>query len=95
MNFDWTEYYTLAKEILGIGSSIAGLEAKQRSAVSRAYYAAFHIAKAYIVLEQGEQYLRKGLKVHERVIEFFYDRQDQLSQEIARNLVAQSSGLSG
>jgi len=38
MSFDWCEYLELARELNGDNSASAGQEAKQRSAVSRAYY---------------------------------------------------------
>jgi len=40
--FDWSEYLTFAKEL-----STRTDEAALRSAISRAYYAAFHCARAY------------------------------------------------
>lgn len=47
MSFDWSEYFVLAEELGGVASSrpMAGSEARQRSAVSRAYYAAFVLAR--------------------------------------------------
>lgn len=45
MPFDWNNYYVLASKLVGCqpGDLIAGLdaEARQRCAISRAYYAAF------------------------------------------------------
>jgi uncharacterized protein (UPF0332 family) len=47
MPFDWREYLELAKELAGLpGSGYSG-EAAERSAVSRAYYAAFCWARNY------------------------------------------------
>jgi uncharacterized protein (UPF0332 family) len=43
MSIDWSGYLDLAKELND--NSIANREAKQRSAVSRAYYAVFNLAK--------------------------------------------------
>ncbi|NJL32578.1 MAG: hypothetical protein HC893_00340 [Chloroflexaceae bacterium] len=46
MSFDWQKYLSLAKELSG--KPVQGeesREAKLRSAISRAYYAVFHIAK--------------------------------------------------
>lgn len=48
--FDWDEYLELAEEWVGR----RGHPAAERSAISRAYYAAFHKAKAYY-LAQGER----------------------------------------
>lgn len=41
MAFDWREYLELAKELVSQANSGYSAEAAERSAVSRAYYAAF------------------------------------------------------
>jgi hypothetical protein len=46
--FDWWEYYLLAEELLSQADSSSRKEAMLRSAVSRAYYAAFHRACDYL-----------------------------------------------
>jgi uncharacterized protein (UPF0332 family) len=43
MKFDWSEYFNLAKELAETSE-----EAKLRSAVSRAYYSAFCLARNYL-----------------------------------------------
>lgn len=58
MNFDWLEYYDLAKELADINSKKSGnsasnpkskiSEAKLRSSISRAYYASFCISRNYL-----------------------------------------------
>jgi uncharacterized protein (UPF0332 family) len=52
--FDWQEYYLLAGELLSQADGSPRKEAMLRSAVSRAYYAAFHRACEY--LEQVNEY---------------------------------------
>lgn len=42
-SFDWNEYHTLAQKLASNSD-----EASMRCAISRSYYCAFHIAKAYI-----------------------------------------------
>ena len=42
MKFDWSEYFNLAQELAGTSE-----EAKLRSAVSRAYYSVFCLARNY------------------------------------------------
>jgi len=42
--FDWTGYLDLAESLAGL----AGDEAAQRSAISRAYYAAFHRGRDFL-----------------------------------------------
>jgi uncharacterized protein (UPF0332 family) len=48
MNFDWSEYLNIAKESLGRASRTPSLEARQRNAISRAYYATFHAARRHL-----------------------------------------------
>ncbi|NER32710.1 MAG: DNA-binding protein [Oscillatoria sp. SIO1A7] len=49
MKFDWSEYFKLAQELAAIsGESPASQEAKLRSAISRAYYSVFCIARNYL-----------------------------------------------
>ena len=47
MSFDWAEYLSLAEELQGVSVSgpPVGIEAEQRASVSRAYYAAFILAR--------------------------------------------------
>ena len=48
MSFDWLEYLSLAHELVGLSPGAASHEARLRSAISRAYYAAFKMAFAYL-----------------------------------------------
>ena len=47
MSFDWAEYLALAEELSGapVSRPAAGRDARQRAAVSRAYYAGFILAR--------------------------------------------------
>lgn len=47
MPFDWTEYLRLARSLNGDDEAVCGEEGRHRSAVSRAYYAAFCVARNY------------------------------------------------
>ena len=51
MSFNWTEYYTLAKELIHSPGLSASDEAKYRTAISRAYYAALGLARKYLINE--------------------------------------------
>jgi hypothetical protein len=53
MNFDWLEYLNLAEELAGRSGSSSNQEAKLRSAISRAYYAAFIKARNYLRDTEG------------------------------------------
>jgi uncharacterized protein (UPF0332 family) len=55
MPFDWREYLDLARELAGLQGSGYSQEAAERSAVSRAYYAAFCWARNYAEKNLGFQ----------------------------------------
>ena len=48
MKFDWSEYLNLATELAALSSDSDDVEAKLRSAVSRAYYAVFCLSRNYL-----------------------------------------------
>ncbi len=53
MNFDWTDYLTLAKGLVpNLGSTLL-VEASARAAISRSYYAAFCSARNYLRDSEG------------------------------------------
>ena len=63
MAFDWNSYLTLAKtiktETVGQVASV-DIEAKQRSAVSRAYYSVYHLAEDYAIYNFRYTPTKKG-----------------------------------
>jgi uncharacterized protein (UPF0332 family) len=78
--FDWQEYYWLARDLLLLAENISKekilrKEAMLRSAISRAYYAAFHAACDYLQqagkypTEQEIKMSRKG--THQIIIDVF------------------------
>jgi len=73
MPFDWREYLELAKQLVGQASSGYFAEASERSAVSRAYFAAYCWVRNYSESKLGFQrtgsaedhkYLRRYLVQH-------------------------------
>lgn len=52
MRFDWYDYLTLARELADPDPGSTVPEARHRSAISRAYYAAFKIAPDYLQRQQ-------------------------------------------
>jgi hypothetical protein len=52
-SFDWREFLALAIDIAGKSGEGYSLEATNRSAVSRAYYAAFCTAREYAIYQWG------------------------------------------
>jgi uncharacterized protein (UPF0332 family) len=64
MSFDWTQFLDLAKALEGAPDTPGPREAALRSAISRAYYAAFHHAldraagEGYTATNTGEDHFR-------------------------------------
>ncbi len=87
MKFDWSEYFNLAKELAETSK-----EAELRSAVSRAYYSAFCLARNY--LRDIQQYPRLwrnityDINAHKYVAEkFIYNQsKSQTMIEIGKDL---------
>jgi uncharacterized protein (UPF0332 family) len=52
MSFDWSEYLTLAQELAG-ELVLSNEEAKSRSAISRAYFSAYCIARNFLRDKEG------------------------------------------
>lgn len=83
MKFDWQKYLELAQELIEGDTN----EAKQRSSISRAYYAAFCYARNYL-----RDYLdfkpRNDKNEHQAVIKEFqkYDRKNRKMIEIGNDL---------
>lgn len=60
MSFDWNEYFHLAKELSGDKNHNGNEEARERSAISRAYYSVVIQARTKISLLNGEKAPRKN-----------------------------------
>ncbi len=67
MRFDWSEYLNLAQELAATNSdSSANNEAKLRSAISRAYYSTFCLARNYLRdIEKDPRLSRKNRDINE------------------------------
>ena len=67
MRFDWSEYLNLAQELAATNSdSSANSEAKLRSAISRAYYSTFCLARNYLRdIEKDPRLSRKNRDINE------------------------------
>jgi uncharacterized protein (UPF0332 family) len=75
--FDWFEYFDLARNLARQND-----EASQRSAVSRAYYAAFCSARNRLRQEQGA--IPKTDKVHQIVWEQFENSTEKKRKQLAQ-----------
>jgi uncharacterized protein (UPF0332 family) len=70
MSFNWSEYLSLAHDLAGQSAFHYSVEAKTRSAVSRAYYSVFIQARNF--LRDRENYLSpRTTSIHNDVIEKF------------------------
>lgn len=84
MAFDWREYLALARYIHTQSGSGFSLEASSRSAVSRAYYAAFCQARNYAQQHLGYVSTRSA-KDHEDVRQYFrQSRRLQIASDLDR-----------
>ena len=88
MKFDWSEYFYLAKELAETSE-----EAELRSAVSRAYYSAFCLARNYLRDTEQDPQLSPNKtydgNVHQYVAEQFIHHQSksQTMIEIGKDLI--------
>ena len=73
MSFDWKTYHQLAKKLLEENN-----EAAYRSAVSRAYYAAFNVLR----LKAGYNTKREKVESHKIFIDLLLNPTDNLIREL-------------
>ena len=86
MSFDWSQYFTLAKE-LATGQQTSPLhEAKLRSACSRAYYAAFCLARNLLANKDRVPLPPDRSAHHKFVPDRFRSSPDALRQKIGLGL---------
>jgi uncharacterized protein (UPF0332 family) len=85
MSFDWSQYLTLALELAGRSGCKASKEAKLRSSVSRAYYAAFCKARNYLRDAEGHTIPSTG-DAHKYVRDQFESSSDTKRKKIGVDL---------
>jgi len=85
MNFDWSEYLNLAKELAGHAVSRAGQEARLRVAISRAYYAAFCKCRNHL-RDKEVHHVPSGSRAHQYVRDQFKRSPNKLRKRIGYNL---------
>jgi len=90
MTFDWSEYLKLAQELAGDDVSSPSEEAKLRSSVSRAYYAAFCKARNHLrSIDDHKKILSETppkVNVHKYVRDQFKDSTDESYKKIGGDL---------
>ena len=84
MSFNWSEYLALAGQLAGKAKISATQESRLRSAISRAYYAAFIQARNHLRDKDGLSLPR--LNIHQYVINRFKNDPDLTRQKIGSNL---------
>lgn len=85
MTFEWSEYLNLARELAGKATAPANQEAKLRTAIGRAYYAAFIKARNHLRDREGLSIPKTG-EAHRYVQQQFFVSPDRTRQKIAENL---------
>ena len=85
MSFNWPEYFSLAQELTGQTTVSAGQEARQRAALSRAYYATFCQARNHLRDKEGHA-LPAGGQIHAYVRDQFMNSTDPLRNQIGHDL---------
>jgi len=86
MSFDWSEYLNIARELAGQATALASDEAKKRSAISRAYYAAFCSARNHLRDKEHDQNIPVGGDAHGYVRKQFKTSKDKVRREIGEDL---------
>ena len=90
MTFDWSEYLELAQELAGDAASSPNKDAKLRSAISRAYYAAFCKARNHLRdIDRDQKLLANPPKVknvHKYVRNQFEHSSDRSRKKIGTDL---------
>ncbi len=86
MSFDWGEYLVLAHQLAGFLDDEVSEEAKLRTAISRAYYAAFHAAQTHLREKDLERGIPPTGRAHQFVAEKYSTHPDETRQKIGTNL---------
>lgn len=86
MSFDWSEYLDVAKELASVASSSVNREAKLRSAISRAYYAALINARNHLRDREG-LLIPNTSDAHRYVKDQFQHSSDLVRQSLGEKLL--------
>jgi hypothetical protein len=85
MSFDWTEYLKLAQDLATQPTLQASEEARQRCAISRAYYAALKTAHNFLC-SLDPSFVFERMDVHRKVRDKLLLRPDQPSKQLSLEL---------
>jgi hypothetical protein len=87
MSFDWAEYLSLAEDLCAspVSGPPIGIEAQQRAGVSRAYYAAFILARNHLRDVDGIRVPRHA-NAHQFVAAHYLNNRDPIRSAIGSRL---------
>src|SRR5207248_5650471 len=85
MSFEWSDYLDLAQELARQGAIHSSREAELRSAISRAYYAAFCKSRNHL-RDKEHEILSTGSEAHSQVQDKFVLSKDRRRKQIGENL---------
>jgi uncharacterized protein (UPF0332 family) len=85
MSFNWQGYFDLSQELLQNTGNLTIREARARSAISRAYYAAFCSSRNHLRDVDGKS-VPQGAEVHKYVKTEFANSTEVSRQQISKNL---------
>jgi uncharacterized protein (UPF0332 family) len=89
MTFHWPDYLELAKSLINTQLILpTSNEARQRAAISRAYYAAFCTTRNYLRQQLNNSQLFSDAKAHSDVRKALMKKNSKTAHRIARLLLA-------
>lgn len=85
MSFDWKSYYTLAQQWYQIAAQVSApdKEAYYRCSISRAYYAAYCLARNFAIKVDKQSF---GSDDHQKVKNHFKNHSDEIRKTIGNKL---------
>jgi len=86
MSFDWIEYFKLAKELAGESDDPPNEEAKLRSSISRAYFAAHGKTRKYLLQAKKYASIPEDISAHSFVINHFRGSADIVQRKFGSDL---------
>jgi len=85
-SFNWSHYYDLAKKLTETDKSLCNKEALTRSAISRAYFGAFCLARNLAIDRGWVRNIPESGKAHKIVKNYFYNNKNRKKYLIGANL---------
>ena len=86
MSFDWSEYLTLAKRLVGQSTGPLSQEAIFRAAISRAYYAAFNETRRHLIHQENALDIPLDGRAHEIVQDKLMQSSDASRRRVGADL---------